>query len=149
MAKRPTLSIPRKAKHKGQNPIADYKKAVSSHSYAAAQFETPKPVSRNNPLQRKSSSFWEDESGEDYVERTMGRPSESIHSAEYLAQSTTPEQILASRIGAAGPDVSAAFMKQAALAKSLGGVDASGFSMSTNPAEKLAYMAHVGQIDLQ
>lgn len=150
MAKRPTLSIPRKAKNKGlQNPIADFKKATSSHSYADADFKTPTIKRTNSPLQRKQSSFWEDEEGEDYVERKMGRPTQSIHSDEYLAQATTPEQILASRIAAAGPDVSAAFMQHAEKAKSLGGVDHSGFAMSTNPTEKLAYMAGVGQIGLQ
>ena len=150
MAKRPTLSIPRKAKHKGQmqNPINDFKAAKSSHSYAATQFDIPqKPVSK--PLQRKSASFWDDGEGEDYVERTMGRPTESIHSDEYIAQATTPEQILASRINAAGPDVAAAFMSHVAKAKSLGSVDHTGFAMSSNPAEKLQYMAGQGGINLQ
>lgn len=150
MDKRPTLSIGRKAKHKGQlqNPIADFKKAKSSHSYAAAQFEAP-VVKKTQEIRRKAASFWEDEDGEDYVEHMLGRPTESIHSEEYMAQATTPELIMASRIKAAGPDVAAAFMSHAEKAKALTGVDPSGFSMSTKPSEKLSYMAKQGQIDLQ
>lgn len=150
MAKRPTLSIPRKAKHKGlNNPISGLKPARSSLDYDQNLFTAPvKPKVRE--LQRKSSSFWEeDEDGVGYVERTMGQPSESIHSDEYIAQATTPEQILASRINAAGPDVAAAFMRQAEKAKALASVDPSRFATSTDPAEKLQYMASQGSVSLQ
>ena len=57
MAKRPTLSIPRKAKHKGlNNPISGLKPARSSLDYDQNLFTAPvKPKVRE--LQRKSSSF--------------------------------------------------------------------------------------------
>ena len=61
MAKRPTLSIPRKAKHKGlNNPISGLKPARSSLDYDQNLFTAPvKP--RVRELQRKSSSFWEED----------------------------------------------------------------------------------------
>ncbi|CAC9972269.1 hypothetical protein [Aeromonas phage PVN02] len=149
MDKRPTLSIGRKAKHKGklQNPIADFKKPKSSHSYASAQFETP-VVKRSRAIIRKSDEFWQDEDGEGFLD-SLYTPSESVHSDEYLASKTSSEQILAARIAGAGPDAVAAFLHHVEKAKSLGAVNPASFWNSDNPTEKLAYMASRGQINLQ
>lgn len=149
MDKRPTLSIGRKAKHKGklQNPIADFKKPKSSHSYASAQFETP-VVKRSREIIRKSDDFWQDEDGEGFLD-SLYTPSESVHSDEYLASKTSSEQILAARIAGAGPDAAAAFLHHVEKAKSLSAVNPASFWNSDNPTEKLAYMASKGQINLQ
>ena len=90
--------------------------------------------------------FWAD--GEDIFAELSGS-TESIHSDTYIGSRVTSEQVLASRIQAAGPDVAAAFLNNAKKAIGLQGVDHTGFAKSTNPAEKLAYMAGQGQINLQ
>lgn len=149
MDKRPTLSVGRKAKHKGkmQNPIADFKKARSSHNYAEAQFETP-VVKKTQGIVRKTDEFWQDEEGDGFLE-SLYTPSESVHSDEYLASKTSSEQIIAARIGGAGPDATAAFLNHVEKAKSLSAINPANFWNSEDPTEKLAYMAYRGQINLQ
>ena len=177
MTKRPTLSLGPKARGKAQanrqlmqNAMTpNVLKAVASPAPLQALADpfasSPKSKAIYSSTERSRSTlindypefsratasksgrlgFWAD--GEDIFAELSGA-TESIHSDGYIGSRVTSEQILASRIQAAGPDVAAAFLDNAKKAIGLKGVDHTGFAKSTNPAEKLAYMAGQGQINL-
>lgn len=178
MAKRPTLSLGPKARGKAQANRQLMKSALTPNTLQAQAAPAPFKA-QNDPFASSPKSkaiykstergrstliedysefaqataskngrlgFWAD--GEDIFAELSGS-TESIHSDTYISSQTTPEQIVASRLQAAGPDVAAAFLESAQQALGLRGVSHTGFSKSTNPAEKLVYMAGQGQIDLQ
>lgn len=178
MAKRPTLSLGPKARGKAQANRQLMKSALTPNTLQAQAAPAPFKA-QNDPFASSPKSkaiykstergrstliedysefaqataskngrlgFWAD--GEDIFAELSGS-TESIHSDTYISSQTTPEQIVASRLQAAGPDVAAAFLESAQQALGLRGVSHTGFSKSTNPAEKLVYMAGQGQINLQ
>lgn len=178
MAKRPTLSLGPKARGKAQANRQLMKSVLTPNTLQAQAAPAPFKA-QNDPFASSPKSkaiykstergratliedysefaqataskngrlgFWAD--GEDIFAELSGS-TESIHSDTYISSQTTPEQIVASRLQAAGPDVAAAFLESAQQALGLRGVSHTGFSKSTNPAEKLVYMAGQGQIDLQ
>lgn len=178
MAKRPTLSLGPKARGKAQTNRQLMKSALTPNTLQAQAAPAPFKA-QNDPFASSPKSkaiykstergrstliedysefaqataskngrlgFWAD--GEDIFAELSGS-TESIHSDTYISSQTTPEQIVASRLQAAGPDVAAAFLESAQQALGLRGVSHTGFSKSTNPAEKLVYMAGQGQINLQ
>lgn len=178
MAKRPTLTLGPKARGKAQANRQLMRNAVTPDTLKAQAApaperalhdpfaSSPKSKAVYQSTERARSSliddypefsqataskngrlgFWAD--GED-IFAELGGSTESIHSDTYIGSRVTSEQVLASRIQAAGPDVAAAFLDNAKKAIGLQGVDHTGFAKSTNPAEKLAYMAGQGQINLQ
>lgn len=178
MAKRPTLTLGPKARGKAQANRQIMRNAVTPNTPKAQAAPAPeralhdpfasspksKAVYRSTERARSSLiddypefsqataskngrlGFWAD--GEDIFAELSGS-TESIHSDTYIGSRVTSEQVLASRIQAAGPDVAAAFLDSAKKALGLQNVDHTGFAKSTNPAEKLAYMAGQGQINLQ
>jgi hypothetical protein len=178
MAKRPTLSLGPKARGKAQANRQLMKSALTPNTLQAQAAPAPFKA-QNDPFASSPKSkaiykstergrstliedysefaqataskngrlgFWAD--GEDIFAELSGS-TESIHSDTYISSQTTPEQIVASRLQAAGPDVAAAFLESAQQALGLRGVSHTGFSKSTNPAEKLVYMAGQGQINHQ
>ena len=178
MAKRPTLTLGPKARGKAQAIRQLTRNAMTPNTLKAQAApaperalhdpfaSSPKSKAVYQSTERARSSligdytefsqatasksgrlgFWAD--GEDIFAELSGS-TESIHSDTYIGSRVTSEQVLASRIQAAGPDVAAAFLDNAKKAIGLQGVDHTGFAKSTNPAEKLAYMAGQGQINLQ
>lgn len=178
MAKRPTLTLGPKARGKAQANRQLMRNAMAPNTLKAQAAtaperalhdpfaSSPKSKAVYQSTERARSSligdypefsqataskngrlgFWAD--GEDIFAELSGS-TESIHSDTYIGSRVTSEQVLASRIQAAGPDVAAAFLDNAKKAIGLQNVDHTGFAKSTNPAEKLAYMAGQGQINLQ
>ena len=153
MSKRQTLSLKGRTKPNSKteliNPIKPQRAYIDPRDYLD---NTKKTKLREMGPAR--DSFWETESsldddgGRNYLEQML-HPERSIVSDEVIGEQFVPEAIVAHRISEVGEHVAAEFLqhvdKATALSKK---TDASAFAMSDDPAEKLAYMAQVGNIDL-
>ncbi|UYD72124.1 hypothetical protein [Vibrio phage vB_VpaM_VPs20] len=149
MAKRPTLSLgkPRNkgARNRGltsgmqvvknvrRGLPQDLRPATASTSHT---FHTTKPDTSWKTASDRPG-FWGEDG--DILQELAGH-TESVHSAEYLSDRTSSEQILAGRIIEAGPDAAGAALQ---LANELGkykGISHTGFATSKKPEEQLLYM---------
>lgn len=153
MSKRQTLSLKGRTKSTPKteliNPMKSQRAYIDPRDYLD---NTKKTKLREMGPAR--DSFWETESslddvgGRNYLEQML-HPERSIVSDEVIGEQFVPEAIVAHRISEVGEHVAAEFLqhvdKATALSKK---TDASAFAMSDDPAEKLAYMAQVGNIDL-
>lgn len=153
MSKRQTLSLKGRTKSTSKteliNPIKSQRAYIDPRDYLD---NTKKAKLREMGPAR--DSFWETESslddvgGRNYLEQML-HPERSIVSDEVIGEQFVPEAIVAHRISEVGEHVAGEFLRHVDKATALSKkTDASAFAMSDDPAEKLAYMAQVGNIDL-
>lgn len=154
MSKRQTLSLKGRTKPNSKtkliNPIKPQRAYIDPRDYLD---NTKKTKLREMGPAR--DSFWETESslddfgGRNYLEQML-HPERSIVSDEVIGEQFVPEAIVAHRISEVGEHVAGEFLRHVDKATALSKkTDASALAMSNDPAEKLAYMAQVGHIDLE
>jgi hypothetical protein len=80
--------------------------------------------------------FWAD----DDILSSLAGHTESVHSASYLQERTSSEQILAGRLIESGPEAAGAALTLSKQLSQYFGISHSGFANSTVPSEQLYYM---------